>query len=138
LTGSINRLFLAFLNYWSQHPISQKRDTILGLVDRVFLFLHPEFHQKNLEFIVKILLNNDYTLDLIFKVMTNRKKSLVNMKTLKQRDIFLKNVNEQKFNWFMIPYLHSFAYAYIVVVVVSGNADGPKEALMSPRSLDPL
>jgi len=32
-------------------PFLQKRGTIMGLVDRAFLLLHPEFHQKNLEFI---------------------------------------------------------------------------------------
>jgi len=31
-----------YLNYLSQHPLSQKKNTIMGLVDRVFLLSHPE------------------------------------------------------------------------------------------------
>jgi len=65
--------------------MSQKRGTILSLVDRAFLLSHPEF-PKNLEFVIKTLLNNDYPLNLIFKVITDRIKSLVNRKTLKQRE----------------------------------------------------
>jgi len=68
-----------YLN-WSQHPLSQKRGTILSLVDRAFLFSHPEFHQKNLEFVIKTLINNDYPLNVIFKVITDRVKSLINRK----------------------------------------------------------
>jgi len=33
-----------YLNYWSQHPMSQKRGTIISLVDRAFLLSHPDFH----------------------------------------------------------------------------------------------
>jgi len=44
-----------YLNFLSQHSLSHKK----GLVDRIFLFLHPEFHQNNFEFIIKDLLEND-------------------------------------------------------------------------------
>jgi len=37
-----------YLNYWSQHSLSQKKDIIMGLVDRTFLLSHPEFHQKKI------------------------------------------------------------------------------------------
>ncbi|KYN30131.1 hypothetical protein ALC57_00414, partial [Trachymyrmex cornetzi] len=41
-----------FLNYWSQHPISQKKGTILSLIDKVFFVSHPhDFDWEN----VKIL-----------------------------------------------------------------------------------
>ncbi|XP_018364720.1 PREDICTED: uncharacterized protein LOC108762281 [Trachymyrmex cornetzi] len=30
-----------FLNYWSQHPISQKKGTILSLIDKVFFLSYP-------------------------------------------------------------------------------------------------
>ncbi|KYN43063.1 hypothetical protein ALC56_02502, partial [Trachymyrmex septentrionalis] len=36
------------LNFWSQHPISQKRGVISGLVDKAFLLSHRDFHGKNL------------------------------------------------------------------------------------------
>jgi len=73
-----------FLNYWSQHSLSQKRGTIIGLTDRAFLLSHPDFHKKNLELVISILLDNDYPLNFIFKVMTDRIKSLVYKKTSKQ------------------------------------------------------
>jgi len=72
-----------YLNYWSQHPLFQKRDTILNLINRAFLLSHSEFHQKNLEFVIKILINNDYPLNVIFKVMTELKVQSIR-KILKQ------------------------------------------------------
>jgi len=101
-----------YLNYWSQHPMSQKRGTILSLVDRAFLLSHPEFHQKNLEFVIKnlSLINNDYPLNVIFKVMTDRVKSLINRKTLKQQKISTDTTNEQQTTkWFTIPYISTFS-----------------------------
>jgi len=67
----------------------------MGLVDRAFLLSHPEFHKKNLEFVIRILLNNDYPLNFIFKVMTNRIKSLVNKKTFKHNKT-PQEINETK------------------------------------------
>jgi len=58
----------------------------LSAVDKAFLLLHPEFHQKNIEFVIKTLMNNDYPLNVIFKVMTDRVKCLINRKTLKQQE----------------------------------------------------
>jgi len=41
---------------------------IYELVDGMFMLSHPSFHQKNLESIVKILLENDYPFNFIFKI----------------------------------------------------------------------
>jgi len=38
---------------------------------------YPFFHQKNLELIVKILLENDYPLNFIFKTISNRIRHLI-------------------------------------------------------------
>jgi len=37
-----------YLNYFSQHPLFQKRGTIMGMVDRVILFSDSKFQQDNL------------------------------------------------------------------------------------------
>jgi len=63
--------------------VSKEKD--YSELSRTFLLSHPEFHQKNLEFVIKTLINNDYPLNVIFKVMTDRVKSLINRKTLKQQ-----------------------------------------------------
>jgi len=54
------------LSYFSSHPSCHKIGTIYSLLDRTMLLSHPTFQQKNIEICVKILLENDYPLDLIF------------------------------------------------------------------------
>lgn len=65
-----------YLNFLSQHPLCQKRGTIIGLVDRAFLLSHPRCHQNNLKFIINILLDNNYPLDFIFMTLQDRLKYL--------------------------------------------------------------
>ncbi|KYM95054.1 hypothetical protein ALC62_14310, partial [Cyphomyrmex costatus] len=71
-----------FLNFMSQHPVSQKIGIIYGLVDRTFHLSHPNFQEKNLKFIVKILLENDYPKDFIFQNINARIKKLINKQNL--------------------------------------------------------
>lgn len=66
-----------YLNYYSQHPICQKKGTIIGLVDRVFSLSHPRFHYKNLDLIIRILLDNCYPLSVIFDVINQRLRFLI-------------------------------------------------------------
>jgi len=40
---------------------------------------YPSFHQKNLELIVKILLENDYLLNFIFETISNRIRHLITL-----------------------------------------------------------
>jgi len=75
-----------YLNYLSQHPFSQKKGMIIELVDKIFLLLHPEFHQKNFAFIIRVLLANDYPLRLIFNTIGSKIKSLINDKTIQQNN----------------------------------------------------
>lgn len=71
-----------YLNYLSQHPICQKKDTIMRLTDRAFLFSHPQFHRKNLKIVINILLDNYYPIDFIFQTTHERFKRLIsNSKT---------------------------------------------------------
>src|SRR5436190_15274724 len=58
-----------YLNFGSWHPICHKRGTIFSLIDRAFLLSNPKFHQKNVNLVVNILLNNDYPLTYIFRVI---------------------------------------------------------------------
>lgn len=65
-----------YLSFLSQHPVCQKRGTVIGLVDRALRLSHPSFHQKNLEFIVNTVIENLYPLHFIFKVLYERLKFL--------------------------------------------------------------
>jgi len=60
-----------FLSFYSSHPLCHKIGTIYSLTDRAFLLSHPKFHQKNLEFAIDLLLENGYSLDLIFEKMND-------------------------------------------------------------------
>jgi len=76
----------------------------MGLIDRTFLLLQPEFHQKNFKFIIKILLENDYPLDFIFNTISVRIKSLINDKTIKQKNNIVENCSDKKI-WFNVPFI---------------------------------
>jgi hypothetical protein len=65
-----------YLNFLTAHPLSQKRGTIMGMVDRAFLLSDLKFHKKNIEFIVDTLLTNDYPA-FIFETINSRLKSLI-------------------------------------------------------------
>ena len=95
-----------YLSFVFGHPIHHKIDTIYGLIDRAILLSHPSFYQKNLEFIIDILLTNGYPIDLIFNKMRMRlkklffeikeKKTPASDKTEKKIIVFpyIKNVSE--------------------------------------------
>jgi len=38
-----------YLNFHSQHPISQKKGIIYGMVDKTILLSHPRYHQKKFD-----------------------------------------------------------------------------------------
>ncbi|KYN38111.1 hypothetical protein ALC56_07511 [Trachymyrmex septentrionalis] len=75
-----------FLNFYSNHPIAQKRGTIFSLIDRTILLSDVRFHTQNLTFIINILLDNDYPLSFIFDTINLRIKNLI-----KNRHITHKN-----------------------------------------------
>jgi len=45
-------------------PTSHKIGSIFSLVNRAIFLSHPRFHQKNIEFVINIFLNNCYPLSL--------------------------------------------------------------------------
>jgi len=79
---------------------------IIGLVNRVCL-CYPSFHQKNLELIVKILLENDYPHNFIFhffKTISNRIRHLIaNSNNKTQNDKRISHLDDKIINsWFVI------------------------------------
>jgi hypothetical protein len=67
-----------YLSYFSYHPLCQKVGAMYSLVDRAILLSHPIYQQKNLEFCITLLRKNGYPLDLIFKTINTRIKTLIN------------------------------------------------------------
>ena len=73
------------------------------MVDKVLLISHPNFYKKNLDHIIRILLDNDYPLKFIFDTIRLRIKILIkrnigNHKNKKHSE----NVRD-KITWFTIP-----------------------------------
>lgn len=53
-----------YLNFFSQHPLYKKTDTIKGLIDRTVMLSHLMFHPKNIKFIINVLLSSEiYTIN---------------------------------------------------------------------------
>jgi len=97
-----------FLSFLSQHPISQKREVMMSMIDRVFL-LHPKYHQKNLKLIVEILRLNDYPLKLIFDTINSRLKYLISDHTQIQSNNRASNKPNQ---WFTIPFISALSHKF--------------------------
>ena len=71
-------------------------------IDRAFLLPHPQYHQKNLRFIVETLLNNDYPIDFVFETINARLRSLCHRVTHKQRrnENSVDESSNVKLNWY--------------------------------------
>jgi len=54
-----------FINYYSLHPLSQKRGVIIDMFDRAVLLLYLKYHSENVKF-VNTFLKNDYPIEFIF------------------------------------------------------------------------
>ena len=61
-------------------------------MNRVLLICHPDYDVRNLKSVVRILLDNDYSLQFIFSTMTERIKALANKKTALNKNITLSNM----------------------------------------------
>jgi len=92
-----------FLNFLSQHPLSPKRGTIIGMVDRLFFLSQSRFHEKNLKFIIRILLENNYPIKFIFNTINRRIKYLLTRQF--QR---INSAAENKV-FFTIPFLQTIS-----------------------------
>jgi len=94
-----------YLNFLSQHPLCQKKGTIIGLTDRVFSLSHPYFHQKNFNYIVQILLDNNYPVNLLFQTIRERLKYLIDQSNKTEKTI--DNNNDKPVRYFTVPFLPS-------------------------------
>jgi len=92
-----------YLNYLSQHPISQKRGTIYGMVDRALRLSHPRFQRDNLIFTINVLLNNDYPIRFIFDTINTRLRYMTHHT---QNKTASTKMNQK---WFTIPYLNTIS-----------------------------
>jgi len=92
-----------FLNFHSNHPITHKKGIIYGMVDRVLKLSDPDFHNKNIIEIIKILLRNSYPLKFIFISIRNRIKYQLHKSNKKNNT---NNDNTKNNNsYFSIPYI---------------------------------
>jgi len=105
-----------YINYCSQHPLSQKKSIVYGLIDRTVLLSHPQFHEKNLKHIIGTLLDNCFPLPFIFSTINTRLKTLANK--------FVTEINmndndklmmEDKKNFFTIPYIKSISESFLPI-----------------------
>lgn len=61
-----------YLNYLSQHPLSQKKGTIISLVDRAIKLTSPHLRQDILQNLENTLTQNNYPKTLIKKIIKTR------------------------------------------------------------------
>ncbi|XP_011864472.1 PREDICTED: uncharacterized protein LOC105560198 [Vollenhovia emeryi] len=96
------------LSYFSNHPDCHKIGTIYSLVDRAIMLSHPMFHQKNIEFAIRVLLENGYPLNLVFEKINKRIKKLMNVKE-EDANTSTNNNPEKSNNFIVIPYINGIS-----------------------------
>jgi len=104
-----------YINYHSQHPVSQKRSIIYGLVDRTILLSHPRFQEKNLKGIINILLENCFPLPFIFTTINTRIKTLTN-RTIRETKNTNDSLQTREKNFFTIPYVKSISESFLPII----------------------
>ncbi|RLU25989.1 hypothetical protein DMN91_002152 [Ooceraea biroi] len=62
-----------YLSYYSHHSTAHKRGVVFGLVDKVVQLSDPQYHEKNLKFVINCLLDNGYLVQFIFSNITRRR-----------------------------------------------------------------
>jgi len=78
----------------------------MGMVDRSFFLSHPRFHRKNLEYIITLLLENDYPLKFIFDTINTRLKYLISHHKQQRKE---KNPKENNKKWLTIPFIEAIS-----------------------------
>jgi len=103
-----------FLNFHSpyKHPFIRKKGTMISLIDRIILLSHPEFHKNNFDFIIKVLWDNGYPLNLIFSTIKRLLYSrFFRHKPLKPSQT--TNSHNTRTTYFTIPYISFIANKFI-------------------------
>jgi len=96
------------LNFYSKHPMSQKRSIISNSTDKILFLSNPEFHQKNFLCLINNLLNNNYPLEMIFSSIRERLSS--KFRQINHRTSVSMDTND---NYFVIPYIDHTADRFI-------------------------
>jgi len=96
-----------FLNFYSHHPFNHKRGTMYSLIDRVIRLSHPEFHENNFDYIINILLDNGYPLDMIFSAIRKRLHTTFNR--ISSSTLNTETKDEKPIHYFTIPYVSCIA-----------------------------
>jgi len=99
--------------FHSQHPLSQKRGIVYGLVDRALLLSHPKFHEINLKKAIEVLLDNCF-LPFIFSTINRRIKQLSYKENIFNKED-KKVKNSDKIEFFTIPYVNSVSEGFLPV-----------------------
>ena len=73
------------INYFSKHPIQQKKNIIFNIVDRALLLSDSNFHSDNIKLIKNMLRNNDYHVRFIEKYTEIRSKKFKHSHTHNSR-----------------------------------------------------
>ncbi|KYQ59136.1 hypothetical protein ALC60_01852 [Trachymyrmex zeteki] len=108
-----------YLNYMSNHPIQHKRGVIIGQLDRIFFLSHPEFHKKNIESMINILLMNGYPLDTIFSTINNRITKLSSRKNVYENiDNNNESIDPNRRKYFTIPFMNTVSDKFNTTRVV--------------------
>jgi len=109
-----------FLSFYSSHPLCHKIGIIYGLIDRAFLLSHLRYHQKNIELVIELLLENGYPLNLIFEKISNKIKTLIyNNRSLNKNNNHDKNNNcsdETNKKIIVIPYIKKISESVTAII----------------------
>ena len=92
-----------YLNFLSHHPISQKRAIVYCLVDKSMLLADKKYHQKNLDLIKQLLLENNYPEYFIDQNIKKRKKLILNKnnKSIELENTSNNDVKKSHFLFFL-------------------------------------
>jgi hypothetical protein len=75
-----------YVNYFSNHPLRYKNNTITSLVDHAILLSDKQFHNSNIKTVKDILRNNCFPENLIDKQINKRLKELNYRKDITDSD----------------------------------------------------
>lgn len=105
------------------------------MVDKIMLLSHPSFHEKNVKFMINILLLNNYPVHLIFTITNYRIKFLFNNKSSIDKNktsIASTPIMPENKNFFIIPYIKKLSNA------LSRSLINKKDISLAYRSFNKL
>ena len=96
-----------YLNFYSNHSLSNKIGIIYSLTDRAILLSHDKFHFENLNLVKETLIKNGYPLDLLNEKIAMRYKFLMSNKSCKNNINVTSETKDFK-KIITLPYIHNF------------------------------